>query len=276
ANSLIRTGDDLLILLQTAQYLEVFLAGNPSLYGPEGHFVVGPDDEHTLDILLADFLLRLRLAQADGRIARLQRLVLTNRERYDRNRQHVPARVGDDLRRGGEVGARLGRRIEQLNRDFIVYGLIAARLRRRAGLHRAVRDLRNAADECRVREGVDLDERRIADRDARHVRLVHLHLRFEDGHVADREQRRRVLVERSHNCRLAALDVEARHTARHRREDRRLSERTAHLRELGGVLIDEVVLRLEHRLIDVHRRAQLLELLVGDQLGIGFLDLERA
>ena len=69
--------------------LEVLLAGDPYFYGPEGHFVVRADDEHAFDVLLADFLLRLRLAEADRRVPLRERLVLAHGERDDRNRQHA-------------------------------------------------------------------------------------------------------------------------------------------------------------------------------------------
>ena len=52
-------------------------------------------------------------------------------------------------------------------------------------------------DEGRVRERVDLHLGRIADGDARDVRLVHLHPRLEDRHVGDRQEGRRVAVEAS-------------------------------------------------------------------------------
>ena len=71
----------------------MLLAGDPYLYGPEGHFVVRADHEDAFDVLLADLLGRLGLAEADRRVALLERLVLADRQRDDRNRQHAASRL---------------------------------------------------------------------------------------------------------------------------------------------------------------------------------------
>ena len=46
--------------------------------------------------------------------------------------------------------------------------------------------------------------------------------------------------------------------------------------ERRGGLVDRVLRRLVQRLVDVDRRAQLLDLLVGDELRVGLLDRRRA
>src|SRR5438874_13792705 len=84
ADRLVGAGNDLLTLLQSAQDLEVLLAGDTHFYGPEGHFVVFPDDKDTLDVLFADILFRLGLSKAGRRVAGRNRFILADRQRDDR------------------------------------------------------------------------------------------------------------------------------------------------------------------------------------------------
>ena len=235
-------------LLEAADHLEVLLAGDTYLYGPEGHFVVRADHEHALDVPLADLLRRRapwpRVTAPVSRLGEL--LVLAHGERDDRNRQHRVARVGDDLGRRREVGTRLGRRVEELDRHLVVDRLVGGVRTGHAGaLDRAVRDLGHAADERRVRERVDLDDRRVADLDARDVGLVDLHLRLEHAHVADREQRCRVLVQRAQDRRLAFSTLRRVTRPAHRRVDGRLREKTLRITKRGLRLRDSILCSFE-------------------------------
>ena len=253
----------------------MLLSRDTHLYGPEGHFVVGTDDEHAFHIFLAHILRRLGTAQPNGGVAFGQVLVLTHREGDDRDRHDVLARVGHDFRRRREIRARLGWRVHELNGDLVIHGLVGALLKGGA-LHRAVRDLRHPADERRVREGVDLDNRGIADADAGDIGLVDFHARLENGHVADREQRGRVLVERAGHRGLTLLDGETGHAARHRRVDRRLVAHRARFLERGTRLFHEMLGRLQHRGIHVHGRPELLHLLIAHELRIRLLHRRHA
>ena len=87
ADCLVGPADDLLAVLEARQNLEVLLAGDPDLYGTECDFVVRPDHEHTLDVLLSNLLGVRRAPKRDrGRVGVLELLVLADRERDDRNR----------------------------------------------------------------------------------------------------------------------------------------------------------------------------------------------
>ena len=210
----------------------MLLASDPYLYGPEGHFVVRPDYKDTFNVLFADFLLRLGLSEPDRRVALGQCFVLPDGQCDDRDRQGLLPGVRDDLRRSGEVGPGLGGGVHELDGDLVVHRLVRAR--RRGALDRAVRDLGHATDEGGIRECVDLDDRRITDRDAGNVRFVDLDLGLEHAHVGDRQQRGGVLVHRALDGRLTILDHEARHAARHGRVDRRLAQRALRVAQEGG------------------------------------------
>ncbi len=163
ANRLVRAADDLLAGLEARQDLEVLLAGDTYLYGPEGDFVVRSDHEDALDVLAC----RLPSSASgrprpDRRVARRELLVLADRQRDDRDRQDLLARVRHDLRRGREVRARLAGADSGAGSDLVVHGLLGACCTADAA-HGAVGDLRHPADERGVRERVDLDDRRVAD-----------------------------------------------------------------------------------------------------------------
>src|SRR6185436_16142155 len=124
--------DDLLAFLEAREDLEVLLAGDPDLYGPEGDFVVRADNKHAFDVLLADLLGVRRAPERDGCSVRvLELLVLPDGQRDDRNGQCGRARIRHDLRRGGEVRTRVLRRIEELDCDLVIHGLVSRTAGRR-------------------------------------------------------------------------------------------------------------------------------------------------
>src|SRR4026208_2310234 len=118
ADGLIGTADDVLAFLETGEHLEVPLTRDTNLYGAEGDFVVGADDEDTLDIPLADFLRRRPLGERERGIG--LDAVLPHCQRDDRNRERTGPRLGDDLRGRGEIRTRLGWRVQELDRDLVV------------------------------------------------------------------------------------------------------------------------------------------------------------
>ena len=155
------------------------------------------------------------------------------------------ARVGDDLGGGREVGAGVGRRIQELNRDLVVDGLVGGRrcCRRDAGgvfiellailVTRPRKIVSGKASNCTTR--------RVAELDVRDVGLVDLDLGLEHAHVADREQRRGVLVQRALDRGFAL----ARPTRRvilpgHGGANGRLAERALVVAQRGRGLVDLV------------------------------------
>src|SRR5881628_1333200 len=175
---------------------------------------------------------------------------------------------GDDPRRGGQIGADVGGRLVERDFDFVVHGPVVLPGRGRRGVaHTRIGHLGHAADEGGVGERVDRDLDGVAEVDAYHVRLVHLHLRLDDGQVGDGQQQADVLREGAWHRYLTLLHRQPRHPARHRGDERGLAEIVARRLHRGARLIHLVLRRIQVGFGDVECRLRLLELLRGDQVG---------
>ena len=240
------------------------LTGDAHLNGAEADFVVGAHHKDTFDVALAHFLGWLTASHRHGGIRVRQLFVFTNSERDDRNREYVLAVGRHDLGRRREVRARLLGWVQELHADFVVDGLIAGGRGTAALGDGAVGDLDDPADECRVGESVNLDDGRIADADARDVRLVDLDLRFEHAHVTDGEKRCRVLVQRTHDRGFTLFHDEARDLAAHWRDDRGARERLARITHRRDGLHDTEFRRFRQRPAHFRLRLQLFKLFFGN------------
>ena len=273
--------DDLISSLESVQHLEVLLARDADFHRQVDGLSVA-DRKDTLRLLprvsgwwlvgRAQRRFEIRsAATAVRRLANHLALVvvehLAHRQRLNRHCHDVLPLRRRNFRGARESRTDVGHRFLERDDHLERGGLSLSRVLRRAGLDRAVADLRHTSLERSIGNGVDRDLGFLLERDARDLCLVHFDFCFDHRHVGDRQQDRSRVVHRSDDGGLSLFDAAAGHQTVHGCRDDDLIQVVARRRQARLFLLDALLV-----CFDVLRPGPEIRLANGDLI-LRFLEV---
>ena len=190
-------------------------------------------------------------------------------QRDDRDRRSPGARVGHDVGGRGQVGAQDDGRVVERDHDLEVdRRLLAGAGLRRGWPDRAVADPGDPAGERLSGKGVDFHGGAVADRELRHVGLVHLHHHFDHPEVGDGEDQAARVVHGADDDRFSFLDLEPGDLAVHGRAEDGLGQPVVGLGDRSACLLHALKRGFQGSARDLDVGGGVLQLLRAHQHGV--------